>query len=317
MKIINPNVKLLPISTTYDEMLRDIERAAEICVASTKYHDPIDDYINSLIKRKHYRTLEFGTAYVEVYFPCGVSLNKEDYTELMFWEQVEQNHWTRIKRSSNYSDYITTNCRVLQEAWDYLNDLYLKELDDIEKGKLQITTLSLKPWQEYVKNRWKFTNEHEKRYTFLWEVSRATADSFRTYVSISSLMQSTRYCNFSSNKFGGEITYIQPKWFIHDYETTPQNEFTPHEHLFIRAWKNAEDYYLSAITLGMEAQHARGVLPLEIRTEFIQCAYGDDWQNFFDQRSHNSTGPAHDDAQLISTKAEKLWIEYLGKKILE
>jgi thymidylate synthase (FAD) len=308
MKIINPNVELLPISTTYDEMMRDIERAAEICVASTKRHDPVEDYINnSLIKRRHYRPLEFGTAYVEVDFPSGVSLNKEDYTELMFWEQVEQNHWTRIKRSSNYSDYITTNCRVLQEAWDYLNNLYLKELDDIEKGKLQITTLSLKPWQEYVKNRWCYTKEHEKRYTFLWEISRATADSFRTHIMISSLMQSTRYCNFARDKFGSEITFIRPAWFEHDYEKTKYGDFTPHEHLLIRAWKNAEDYYLSGIKLGMQAQHARAVLPLEIRTEFIQCAYIDAWDNFFNQRAHNSTGPAHDDAQLIATKAELLY----------
>lgn len=71
MKIINPNVELLPISTTYDEMMRDIERAAEICVASTKRHNPVEDYINSLVARHHYRPLEFGTAYVEVDFPSG------------------------------------------------------------------------------------------------------------------------------------------------------------------------------------------------------------------------------------------------------
>ena len=119
MKVVEPKVEYIDISTTYEGMLRDIERAAEICVASTKRHEPVEDYINnSLINRRHYRPLEFGTAYVEVDFPNGVSLNKEDYTELMFWEQVEQNHWTQIKRSGRYSDYVTTNCRVLQEAWD-------------------------------------------------------------------------------------------------------------------------------------------------------------------------------------------------------
>ena len=301
MKIVNPNVKLLPISATYDEMLRDIERAAEICVASTKYHDPIDDYINSLIKRKHYRTLEFGTVYVEVDFPRGASLSREEYTEYYFWEKVKKSPWTKTPIVGDH--LITTNCRVLQEV----QDLMMKIKNNAFNNFVDFS------WMEYVKNRWKFTNEHEKRYTFLWEVSRATADSFRTYVSISSLMQSTRYCNFARDKFGSEITFIRPSWFDHDYEKTKYGDFTPHEHLLIRAWKNAEDYYLSGIKLGMQAQHARAMLPLEIRTEFIQCAYGDDWQNFFDQRAHNSTGPAHDDAQLISTKAEKLWIEYLEK----
>lgn len=313
MKIIEPNVEYIDISTTYEGMLRDIERAAEICVASTKRHEPVEDYINSLINRHHYRPLEFGTVYVEVDFPNGVSLNKEDYTELMFWERVEQNHWTRIKRSSRYSDYVTTNCRVMQEAWDYLNGLYLKELEDIEKGVLQITTLSLKPWQEYVQKRWCYTDEHFKRHTFLWEISRATADSFRTYVSISSLMQSTRYCNFGRDKFGNEITYIKPSWFEHDYESTPNNNFTPYEHLIIRSWKNAEDYYLSGIKLGMQAQHARAMLPLEIRTEFIQCAFEDSWKIFFDQRVYNITGPAHDDAQLIAGKALKIYNEKIKK----
>ena len=308
MKVVEPKVEYIDISTTYEGMLRDIERAAEICVASTKRHEPVEDYINnSLINRHHYRPLEFGTAYVEVDFPNGVSLNKEDYTELMFWEQVEQNHWTQIKHSGRYSDYVTTNCRVLQEAWDYINSLYLKELEDVEKGILQITTLSLKPWMEYVKNRWKFTNEHHKRHTFKWEISRATADSFRTHIMISSLMQSTRYCNFASNKFGNEVSFIKPSWFEHDYETTNYGDFTPHEHLILRSWKQCEDYYLSGIKLGMQAQHARAMLPLEIRTEFIQCAYEWDWENFFNQRAHNSTGPAHDDAQLIAKKAELLY----------
>ena len=295
MKIVNPNVKLLPISKTYEDMLRDIERAAEICVASTKHHDPIDDYINSLIKRKHYRTLEFGTVYVELPDFDNAYVSQEVHTEYYFWEEVKKSRWTKASIMGDH--LITTNCRVLQEIQD----------DMMSKKDMFYCHFSKFDWRDYVKKRWKFTNQHKLRYTFLWEVSRATADSFRTYVSISSLMQSTRYCNFSSNKFGGEITYVRPNWWKHDYETTKQNEFTPLEHLFIRAWKNAEDYYLSAITLGMEAQHARGVLPLDIRTEFIQCAYGDDWQNFFDQRAHNSTGPAHDDAQLIAAKAELLY----------
>jgi thymidylate synthase (FAD) len=308
MKVVEPKVEYIDISTTYEGMLRDIERAAEICVASTKCHEPVEDYINnSLINRHHYRPLEFGTVYVEVDFPNGVTLNKEDYTELMFWEQVEQNHWTQIKRSSKYSDYITSNCRVMQEVWDYINNLYLKELEDVEKGISQITTLSLKPWMEYVKKRWKFTNEHHKRHTFKWEVSRATADSFRTHIMISSLMQSTRYCNFASNKFGNEVSFVKPSWFEHDYDSTPYSAFTTHEHLILRSWKQSEDHYLSGIKLGMQAQHARAMLPLEIRTEFIQCAYEWDWENFFAQRAHNSTGPAHDDAQLIATKAELLY----------
>lgn len=296
MKIIEPNVELLPISTTYDEMMRDIERAAEICVASTKRHDPVEDYINSLVARHHYRPLEFGTVYVEVDFSQETpDILSEEFVEQLFWEGVEQSIYTRIV-SKNKVDYITTNCRVMQEMWDSINKMEEYDLKSY-----------LKPWQEYVKNRWCYTKEHEPRYTFLWEVSRATADSFRTYVSISSLMQSTRYCNFARDKFGSEITFIRPAWFEHDYESTRYGDFTTHEHLLIRAWKNAEDYYLSGIKLGMQAQHARAMLPLEIRTEFIQCAYKDAWDNFFNQRAHNSTGPAHDDAQLIATKAELLY----------
>lgn len=296
MKIIEPNVELLPISTTYDEMMRDIERAAEICVASIKRHDPVEDYINSLVARHHYRPLEFGTVYVEVDFSQETpDVSSDEFVERLFWEGVEQSIYTRIV-SKNKVDYITTNCRVMQETWDSINKMEEYDLKSY-----------LKPWQEYVKKRWCYTKEHEPRYTFLWEVSRATADSFRTYVSISSLMQSTRYCNFARDKFGSEITFIRPAWFEHDYESTRYGDFTTHEHLLIRAWKNAEDYYLSGIKLGMQAQHARAMLPLEIRTEFIQCAYRDAWDNFFNQRAHNSTGPAHDDAQLIATKAKLLY----------
>lgn len=293
MRIVKPNVELLPISTTYDEMMRDIERAAEICVASTKRHEPIDDYINSLIKRHHYRPLEFGTAYIKIPSFKEQYLSREDHTENFFWSQVKKSPWTR--QVSN--DMITTNCRVLQEVQD----------DMMSKKNFFYAHFIKFDWRDFAKCRWNYTPLHEKRYTFRWDVSRATADSFRTYISISSLMQSTRYCNFARDKFGNEITFIKPSWFEHDYESTRYSDFTTHEHLLIRAWKNAEDYYLSGIKLGMQAQHARAMLPLEIRTEFIQCAYKDAWDNFFAQRAHNSTGPAHDDAQLIATKAEGLY----------
>lgn len=293
MRVVKPSVRKIEINKTFDGIFRDIERAAEICVASNKIHEDVVGYVNGLIERKHYRPLEFGTVYAKVWFPHGVSHSEEAKTEIEFWDRVIASPWTRVVIDDDKNSLITTNARVVREVYDKMivSDTHKKHFTN---------------WIQYVEKYWCYTEQHEKRITYLWTISRATADSFRTYILISSLMQSTRYCNYSSNKFGNEVTFVQPNWWEHDWETTEFKDFNEMEKIFLESWNNDEANYLLCLKNGMKAQHARGVLPLDIKTEFIQCAYIDAWKNFFDQRVRNTTGEAHDDAQYIAKIAELL-----------
>jgi len=64
--------------------------------------------------------------------------------------------------------------------------------------------------------------------------------------------ESTRYCNYSSDKFGNELTFIKPCFW---------NEDTEQYSVWLKSMKNAEENYFSLINLGAKPQEARSVLP--------------------------------------------------------
>ena len=93
---------------------------------------------------------------------------------------------------------------------------------------------------------------------------------------------STRYCNYSKGKFGGEITVIEPFFFDKDsvqYAT----------------WKNsceeAEFSYLALINAGAKAQEARSVLPNSLKTEIVVTCNVREWRKIFELRTSNAAHP--------------------------
>lgn len=97
--------------------------------------------------------------------------------------------------------------------------------------------------------------------------------------------QSTRYCNYSKDKFGNAITYIIPN------DCTSLIDGTDAEIELIDAYQDAQRHYLNLIDLGWKPQQARRVLPLGTATELIHTAFVSDWKHFFELRDHNAAHP--------------------------
>ena len=94
--------------------------------------------------------------------------------------------------------------------------------------------------------------------------------------------ESTRYCNYSKDKFGNELTFIRPFFFTGDKVQT-----------WIHAMGQAEKAYLALIDDGATPQEARSVLPNSIKTEVVMSANYREWRHFFKLRAARATGPAH------------------------
>ena len=88
---------------------------------------------------------------------------------------------------------------------------------------------------------------------------------------------STRYVNMSGNKVGNEITFISPNF-------KPDFIGSPLYLEWVGALRNAEKSYNNLIKLGYKPQEARGVLPLDTKTELYMCGYIEDWKKFFELR---------------------------------
>lgn len=94
--------------------------------------------------------------------------------------------------------------------------------------------------------------------------------------------ESTRYCNYSKDKFGGEITVIEP--FFWDKGSIQ------YEH-WIEAVSVAEQCYFGLIQNGASAQQARSVLPNSLKTEIVITMNLREWRHFFKLRTASTAHP--------------------------
>lgn len=96
--------------------------------------------------------------------------------------------------------------------------------------------------------------------------------------------ESTRYCNYSGDKFGNELTFIKPYFFeegSYEYAT------------WENACQEAEYAYIGLINMGRTPQEARSVLPNSLKTEVIMTANMREWRHFFKLRAAGTTGAPH------------------------
>lgn len=94
--------------------------------------------------------------------------------------------------------------------------------------------------------------------------------------------ESTRYCNYSGDKFGREITVIEP-WFL--------QEGTKAYERWREACSDAEDAYFDLLEWGCSPQEARSVLPNSLKTEVIMTANIREWRHFLNLRCSRAAHP--------------------------
>lgn len=94
--------------------------------------------------------------------------------------------------------------------------------------------------------------------------------------------ESTRYCNYSSDKFGQELTFIKPCFWNED-------------DLGYKVWENSmkrvEEDYINLIKNGAKPQEARSILPNSIKTEIVITMNLREWRHFFKLRTSIAAHP--------------------------
>ena len=258
MKLIKPSYSIIePTGYTIDDIYKSIELAGKVSHKSEHNikEGSAKEFVDRMIKLGHGATLEFGTVYLYT-----------DYSYPNFGKMIDR--YTNNKYSKcNYLPtfpsraYISSNLRVLVEN-DWLDDLkYLCEP----------------------------TEYHEKRYTVKFICDRGILAEFTRHRTFSFSAESTRYCNYSKDKFDNELTFIQPCWLDDErlklygpYHTVIRDK-SP-ESIFIADLNNAERDYLDLIRLGWTPQQARAVLPNALKTELYMCGFAEDWKHFWKLR---------------------------------
>ena len=110
--------------------------------------------------------------------------------------------------------------------------------------------------------------------------------------------ESTRYCNYSQERFGNEITVIKPLFF---------DEGSDEYAVWENSCKFSEASYFALLKLGCNAQQARSVLPNSLKTEIVVTYNIREWRHFFNLRYLGTTGAPHPQMREVAGMAlEKL-----------
>lgn len=94
--------------------------------------------------------------------------------------------------------------------------------------------------------------------------------------------ESTRYCNYSKEKFGCELTFIKPVFWL--------EESVPYK-LWYESMLNVEKTYMQMINLGVSPEQARTVLPNSLKTEIVVTMNLREWRHFFRLRTSQKAHP--------------------------
>lgn len=123
--------------------------------------------------------------------------------------------------------------------------------------------------------------EHEKL-TVKFICDRGVTHEIVRHRIASYSQESTRYCNYSKNKFGNELTFIRPCFWADDSE-----EYA----VWKQAMEDIEKTYVKLISLGAKPEEARSILPNSLKTEIVCTMNLREWRHFFRLRTAERAHP--------------------------
>jgi thymidylate synthase (FAD) len=286
MKLIESSVQIIEEKDPY----KMIELAGRTCYKSEDKitENSAKEFVDRMIKLGHGAMLEHGTIYLKI--------DKTEDGHLpparLYWSDGNHKKYTKVRKHGN-SIYVTTNLRVIVEN---------NRLDDLQ--------YQVEP-----------TEHHEKRITAKFICDRGVSHEFVRHRVFSFAQESTRYCDYSKDKFRNDITYIIPSWLdlpegkYSDWDNDwcdvselkllyPEvDNLSDPANCFLQSIKNAEYYYFMLINRGWKPQQARQVLPNATKTELVMTGFESDWEHFFELRC---SGAAHPDAKKLADELKSL-----------
>lgn len=275
MRLIRPFAEIWTQEAGISGIYKQIERCARVCYMS---EDKIGEgtakkMVEMLTKRGHTAMLEHGTVYLAMPMETIIPI------EANGWGKYTKNPYSKGFKICEVNGQkrvaVTTNLRVL-----------------VENG-----------WLDDLKYICEPTEYHERRITVRFVCDRGVSHELVRHRVFSFAQESTRYCNYSKDKFGNEITFIEPCWL----DSYNYNGNT-YGNCFLTALEAAEASYLDLLKKWDDKipdkryktgfrnnpwtpQQARAILPNSLKTELVMTGFISDWKHFFELRTAQNAHP--------------------------
>lgn len=315
MKLIKPYFEIIEQDPGLEGIYKQIERAGRTCYHSSDKitEDSAKKFVDMLIKRGHTSCLEHGTIYLKIPIKAETFYEIDDY---------KNNPYTKTTIARDLSCYyISTNYRVLVEH-NWLDDLkYICEPTEHHEKRITVKFICDRVTGESFLRHRAIDEDHP---TIEGEVTREMEKDIDSFA-----RESTRYCNYTKDKFNNQFTIITPPEFYEGPSYDSLSYFGDTDDKIFRnmccsisAGEVEEDFdifetwifanlatqwaYNRLISLGWQAQQARRVIPLDIKSPLVMTAFISDWKHFFDLRCDKA---AHPQAQELAIPLKEEFIK--------
>lgn len=282
MKLVKPYFEILEQDSGISDVYKAIERAGRLSYRSEDKitEDSAKPFVEKLIKAGHLSCLEHGTVYLKI------PLTEWDDRYIYSFAYNPYTKYDEDIKTNSFGGsfvYVTTNYRVIKELNIDSVLRYISEPCDL----------------------------HQKRISVFFNSDIGTMRELFRHRRMSYIQASTRFCNYSTSKFNGEVTFIQPPW-LPDSEDIDNSTYA--DLCFRQALYDAENKYLTLLKEGWKPEQARNVLPLATKSEAIVTGFVSDWKHIFRLRtSIAETGRPH--PQMLELM-DPLYEEFIRRNLI-
>ena len=293
MKVVKQSFEILPERS---DAVQQIGERARICYQSEPATDEVK-FVQGLIKAKHNSTLEMADICIWVKpqmleaFDGLASIWASPYMHtyceddggiyisgsVRAWREFTniRNDLTSIMRFYVASKYKKLFFDILDVLPQDYYDMCMQKASDL--GCTVINPCDLHPHAMFCL----------RRVAVKFITNRAVSHELVRHRPLAVLQESQRYCNYSKDKFGNDVTFIDPSTSFPQYD-----ESTGAKTKWALACKVAEDAYLQLLADGCSPQAARVVLPNSCKTELIMYATMEEWSHIFKLRDSDKADPS-------------------------
>lgn len=318
MKLIEPSVELIQEFNPY----KLIERIGRTCYKSESAttEDSCYKFVDRLIARDHFAMLEharFNFKLAGYRFPVEL-FNIPGLILHILPEEVDDTWILNVSMSHLYNPKWYAAAELFDVLRQMVEIQYIYNKSSISKRLVfnnvklsdeRIDSITLIPdIREEDVDDVELQLPDLRYITFKFITDRGTSHELVRH-RCAVAQESTRYVDYTKDKFGGELTFIKPE----DYD----NWIGLIKDEFNSTMKNAESSYQWLVTKGkLTPQIARQWLPHALKTEVILTMSLNQWGHFFNLRYKGTTGSPHPEMKRIAEMAYSIFKSLKGCKSL-
>jgi len=273
MILLKPTAEIMYQCPGVDGLMRHVERCGRTSYKSDSEitENSCNEFIANRIQSCHTAILEHGAVYLQF----SVTERKKSIPEIVYLYDIFNRNKYSITKLVSGTCYVSTNLRVI-----------------IENNLQEVLQFMCPP-----------SKHHEKIISVKFIVDRGVSHELVRHRAMSFVQESTRFCNYSKNRFGNELTFIIPCWldlkegcYITDWDRISdimywgwfghvggeriKSDWNKGPGLidsFLGLLSQSEESYLRLIERGWKPQEARSILPNSLKTEIIVTGFAKDW----------------------------------------